>query len=227
MRKKAKSGRKNRSVTWRRVAGPDLSCVSARDRCSTSDLVEALSERSSWTCCLVRLQTWMPSFNNSPRILSAPQSRLSLAICLRKRDGVRGDLGLVILNLRLALPIQTKELPMPSEQGVWLHDQESLLPRANQPGQQDQEDAIGVRACWPFYLTLENGQLVSQKGIFCHQFRLASATICQGLQRQGGNEWFRPTSKTSGLYTNPPVFASRERGSFSVWRCLFLNGCPK
>jgi hypothetical protein len=46
---------------------------------------------------------------------------------------------------------------MPSEQCVWLHDQESLLPRANQLGQQDQEDAIGVRACWPFYLTLENG----------------------------------------------------------------------
>jgi len=87
---------------------------------------------------------------------------------------------------------------MPSEQCVWLHDQESLLPRANQLGQQDQEDAIGVRPCWPFYLTLENGQLVSQKGNFCHQFRLASAKICQGLQRQGGDEWFRPTSKTSG-----------------------------
>ena len=31
---------------------------------------------------MVRLQTRRPSFSNSPRILSAPQSRLSFAICL-------------------------------------------------------------------------------------------------------------------------------------------------
>ena len=33
---------------------------------------------------MVRLQTRRPSFNNSPRILSAPQSRLSFAISLIK-----------------------------------------------------------------------------------------------------------------------------------------------
>jgi hypothetical protein len=72
--------------------------------------------------------------------------------------------------------------------------------------------AIGVRACWPFYLTLENGQLLSQKGIFCHQFRLTSATICQGLQRQGGNEWFRPTSKTSGEGIQAAILQPPELG---------------
>jgi len=33
---------------------------------------------------IVRLQTRRPSFRSSPRMRSAPQSRLSLAICLIK-----------------------------------------------------------------------------------------------------------------------------------------------
>jgi hypothetical protein len=94
MRKKAKSGRKKRSVTWRRVAGPDLSCVVARGRLPTSGPVAAGSERFSCTCCLVRLQTCIPSFNSSPRIRSAPQSRLSLAICLIKVMVSSASLGL-------------------------------------------------------------------------------------------------------------------------------------
>ena len=76
--KKAKSGRKNRSVICKRVARPDLCGVVARDRCSTSDLVEALCERSSCPCCLVRLQTCIPSFNSSPRIRSAPKTPIVL-----------------------------------------------------------------------------------------------------------------------------------------------------
>src|SRR5438034_11155252 len=39
--KKAKSGRKKRSVTRKRVAGPDLGGVSARDRSTISGLVAA------------------------------------------------------------------------------------------------------------------------------------------------------------------------------------------
>ena len=50
---------------------------------------------------------------------------------------------------------------MPAQQGVWLHDQEGLLPGSNQPGQQDEEDAIGLGACWPFHLSLENDELLA------------------------------------------------------------------
>src|SRR5215471_10103189 len=44
MRKKAKSGRKKRSVTGKRVTRPNLSCVVARDRSPTSDLVAGVSK---------------------------------------------------------------------------------------------------------------------------------------------------------------------------------------
>jgi hypothetical protein len=73
---------------------------------------------------------------------------------------------------------------MPSEQGVWWHAEQSLLPRSNQPGQQDEEDAIGVRACWPFHLPLEDDQLLSQEGIFSDQLGLASAQVGQGSKRE-------------------------------------------
>jgi hypothetical protein len=47
--KNAKSGRKNRSVTGKRVARPDLGCVGARDRSPTSGLVAAVYEHVSNT----------------------------------------------------------------------------------------------------------------------------------------------------------------------------------
>jgi hypothetical protein len=87
---------------------------------------------------------------------------------------------------------------MPPQQGIWLNDHEGLLPRLNQPGQQDQEDAIGVRACGPFHLSLEDDELLPQEGIFGDQLCLASAKIGEGGQRQGGQERFGPTSKARG-----------------------------
>jgi hypothetical protein len=56
---------------------------------------------------------------------------------------------------------QAEELSMPPHQSLWLKDQEGLLPGLNQPGQQDEEHSIRVRACWPFHLSLEDDELVS------------------------------------------------------------------
>ena len=55
---------------------------------------------------------------------------------------------------------------MPPEEGVWLNDREGLLPRSNQPGQQDKEDAIGPGERWPFHLTLEDDEWLAEEGIF-------------------------------------------------------------
>ncbi len=54
---------------------------------------------------------------------------------LDQGDRFGSDLGLVSGSLGLVLPVQAKELPMPAEQGVGLHDQESLLPGSNPPSQ--------------------------------------------------------------------------------------------
>jgi len=73
---------------------------------------------------------------------------------------------------------------MPAEQGVWLHDHKSLLPGSNQPGQQNEEEAIGVRACGPFHLAPEENERLSLKGIFSDELGLASAKISEGCQGQ-------------------------------------------
>ena len=50
---------------------------------------------------------------------------------------------------------------MPAQQGIWLNNQEGLLPGLNQPGQQDEEDAIGPGDGWPFHLAPQNDELLS------------------------------------------------------------------
>ena len=87
---------------------------------------------------------------------------------------------------------------MPAQQGLWLDDEQGLVPGSNRLCQENEEDAIRFRACWPLHLPFENDELLSQEGIFRDQFGLASAKICHGLQRQGGPERFRPTSKANG-----------------------------
>jgi hypothetical protein len=69
------------------------------------------------------------------------------------------------------------------EPRVWLHDEEGGLSGPNQPGQQDEEHAIGPGDGWSFHLPFGDNERLSQEGIFRDQFGLASAKICHGLQR--------------------------------------------
>ena len=50
---------------------------------------------------------------------------------------------------------------MPAQQRVRLHDQEGLLLGPNQPGQQDEEQAIGSADGWPFHLSPEDEELLA------------------------------------------------------------------
>jgi len=136
-------------------------------------------------------------------------------------DGFLGDLGLARSGLGLALPIQTEEFPMPPEQGLWLHDQEGLLPGSNQPGQQNEQDAIGVGACRPFHLPPEDDKLLAQEGIFRDQFGLASAKISYSLQWQRGQERFGPTSQARGEGMQAVIQEALESGENSTHRRRF------
>jgi hypothetical protein len=59
------------------------------------------------------------------------------------------------------LPDEAKELTMEAEQGIWLNNQEGGLSGLNQPGQQDEEHAIGPGDGWPFHLAPQNDELLS------------------------------------------------------------------
>ncbi len=64
---------------------------------------------------------------------SAPKTAIFPGHLPDQGDGFWSDLRLARNGFGLALPIQVEELPMPPEPGLWLHDQEGLLPRSNQP----------------------------------------------------------------------------------------------
>jgi hypothetical protein len=62
-------------------------------------------------------------------------------------------LGLREESLDLRFQYKRKSSQCPREPRVWLHNQEGLLQGMNQPGQQDEEHAIGLGDCWPFHLS--------------------------------------------------------------------------
>jgi len=100
---------------------------------------------------------------------------------------------------------------MPAQQGLWLHDYQSLLPASNQPGQQDQEHAIGPGDWWPVHLSLEDDELLAQEGIFRQKLGRASAKVGEGGQRQGGHERCGPTSKVRGECIQAAIQEALER----------------
>lgn len=110
---------------------------------------------------------------------------------------------------------------MPSEQGLWLHYQEGLLPGSNQRGQRNEQDAIGVGACRPFHLPSVDDKRLSQEGIFRDQFGLASAKIGYGFQRQRGQERFGPTSQARGEGMQAVIQEALESGENSAHRRRF------
>ncbi len=115
---------------------------------------------------MVRLHTPMPSFRSSPRIRSAPQSRLSLAISLIKAIVSGATLGLREVALDFRFQYKRKSSRCQPPKGVWLHDKEDLLPGTNEPGQQDEEDTIGRGKRRPFHLSPQNDELLAQERVF-------------------------------------------------------------
>ncbi len=133
MMKKAKSGRKNRSVTCKRVAGPDL-CggVAQKGRpLLTSWLVGTNSSHVFLDRPLADRYAQFQEF--TPDAFSTPEPILSGHL-LDQGDGLCRDLRRMRTRLGFALPIQTEELPMPPQQSIWLNNQQGLLPGTNQPG---------------------------------------------------------------------------------------------
>jgi hypothetical protein len=110
---------------------------------------------------------------------------------------------------------------MPPQQRLWLHDDEGLFPCPNEPGQQNQEHAIGPGERWPFHLPLEDKELLAQEHIFREQLGIASTKVGQRLQRQRGSKWFRPLSQASREGMSAAIQEAPERGQKTM--CWLLR----
>jgi len=82
---------------------------------------------------IVRLHTRISSFSNSPRMRSAPQSRLFLAISLINAIVSRESFGCLESAFDLRFQNRRKSSRCHPAQGLWLHYEKCLLPAPNHP----------------------------------------------------------------------------------------------
>jgi hypothetical protein len=59
------------------------------------------------------------------------------------------------------LPEHAEELTMPAQKRFWLDKKERLFPGPNHPGQQHQEEPVGLWLNWSFDPSMKDDQLVS------------------------------------------------------------------
>ena len=110
---------------------------------------------------MVRLLTRISSLSNSPRMRSAPQSWLFAAISLIKAIVSDESLGFLIWTFDVCFQNTRKSSRGPREIRRGLDKKERLFPGPNHPGQQHQEEPVGLPINWSFDPSMKDDQLVS------------------------------------------------------------------
>ena len=85
---------------------------------------------------------------------------------------------------------------MPAQQRLWLDNEQRLLPGPHHSCQQDQEHAVRLGTDRLFHLATQDDQLLTQQGVFCDEFGLASGKVGQRPKQQRGGAlvWSRRRS---------------------------------
>ena len=73
---------------------------------------------------------------------------------------------------RLVLPETPEKLAMPAQHGIRLYNDQSLFPRAQLTGQENDEQSVAPSESWAFTLPFENDKLLTKQSVFQHQLRL-------------------------------------------------------
>ena len=131
----------------------------------------------------------------TPNALRAPEPIIGGHL-LDQTDCLKREPWLLRMDLRFAFPEPTKEFPMPAKEGLWLDEEECLLPGPCHPGQKDQKKPVSFPEDGPFDLSTEDDQLVTQECVFRQQFSFASGEIGERAEYKGSRWWFDPTQKT-------------------------------
>jgi hypothetical protein len=162
--------------------------------------------------CIVRLQTPIPSLSNSPRIRSAPHSRLSLAISLIKATVSAEIFGLRAAALDVYFQKSRKPWRCHRSNVVFLNDEEGLFPGPNHACQKHQEHAVRFGTCRSFHVSAQDNQLLAQECVFCHEFGLASSKVGQRSQEKSGVGWFGPVEETMVERLKAKAYQTRDEG---------------
>jgi hypothetical protein len=101
----------------------------------------------------------------------------------------------------LSAPEATKQVAMPAQQRIGLHDEQALAPGAHMTGQQDQHGPVDARAARTLGTPSQDDQLLPEEGIFGNQLGLAADKIGQraGTQAVGGRFRACPQTRAESL----------------------------
>src|SRR5215469_5341107 len=118
------------------------------------------------------------SYKFAPDAFSTPQSVVPGHL-LDQGDRLLGDPWCERSSPGLVLPKELEAPSMPSQQRLWLNDTQGLLPGPNHSCQKDQQHAVRFGTDRSLHLSVQNDELLTQEGIFCAQFGLASGQVGQ------------------------------------------------
>jgi hypothetical protein len=194
MMKNAKSERKKRSVTGRRVAGPDLFRMSVQEsgpvlsfssRCANSSYVLL-------NCPLADVNAHLEHFTTDA--LRSPEAILRCHL-LDHRSCLLRDFRLRRTCSGCVLPEEPESLAVPPQERLWLDNERRVFPGLNHACEKHQEDPICPGACWSFHLSAEANQLLAQEGVFCHECGLRSGQVSHRSHEKRGVSWFGPVDE--------------------------------
>ena len=94
-----------------------------------------------------------------------------------------------------SLPHPAKQITMPAQDGVWLDDDQRILPGAQLACQEHDQSPVAPGEFGMLTLPFENDCLLAQQRVFEQQFRLGAGHIQGRIQGQGMVVRLCPSSK--------------------------------
>jgi hypothetical protein len=89
-----------------------------------------------------------------------------------------------------------EQIAIPAQHGVRLDAHQRYLPCWQLACQQRKQGSVAPSQCWTLHLTLQHKDLLAQKHVFQHQFRLAACQVHGRIQGQTMVIGLCPSAKT-------------------------------
>jgi hypothetical protein len=142
------------------IASPDLCRMVAQERFPGLSTQPFAADGShifldgSFTHPNIELEQLTPDALRSPEPIACGH-------LLDQADRLGRELRLSLMHLRFVLPEQAEKLTRPSEERLWLDQEERLFPGSDHPGKEHQKEPIRLPIDWSLDLSMQNEQLLS------------------------------------------------------------------
>ena len=105
---------------------------------------------------------------------------------------------------------------MLAQERLRLNNQQRLFPGPNGSCQEYQEQPIRFGTGGSFHVPTEDDEVLTQEGVFSHQFGLASRKVCQRPQQERSGARLRPVSEALVERLKAKAHRPRDEGENSM-----------